>query len=480
MKRSLRTKTILLIIMIAAILSLVGLFVSSWYINRLVEDDYRKRAEEISNTVAAVVDKDRFASLAEAILKIYRETEPKVVSDEWGTPEFDAYISNFSKLEEREDFRFLLQQLKSIQDVNSVDCLYLSIIDASTEGFLYAVDAADEDACPPGCLDPIYEENRVLLTDPTRGFPPYITNTQMYGWLVTAGTPIYDEQNKVLGYAMTDISMEELRKRQAGFIMGFAFLLVFITILICFASIWIVNKSLIEPINKLSSAAANYSARNNEPDYNAFDNLHINTKDEIESLCDTMKTMLSDMNGYVDSLRSTMQELSKTRIEADEMGELARRDMLTGVWNKNAYNEDLAKFSENLGDVPFGIAVIDLNGLKQMNDRYGHDRGDLAIKNVCSMICDVFRHSPVYRFGGDEFVVFLVGTDYDNIQKLVSEFLQRQKKRDGKPWENPKAAIGYALYDGQTDSGVEPVFKRADSMMYEHKKEMKDSSSPPI
>ena len=66
------------------------------------------------------------------------------------------------------------------------------------------------------------------------------------------------------------------------------------------------------------------------------------------------------------------------------------------------------------------------------------------------------------------------------INKLVSEFLQRQKNRDGKPWENPKAAIGYALYDGQTDSGVEPVFKRADSMMYEHKKEMKNSSSPPI
>ena len=477
MKTSLRTKTIILIILIAAILSTAGLLVSGWYINQLVAEEYRNRAKEITNTVAAVIDRDRFRSLTEDLLKIYNKTDEKIISDEWGTPEFDRYISNYSGLEKSEDFQFLLKQLRDIQDVNDVDCLYLICLDVPGEKFIYIVDAAREDACPPGCLDPVYEENRGVLKDPARGFPPYITNTEPYGWLVTAGVPIYDAQKHVIGYAMADISMEELRMRQARFIMGFAFILVVITIFICLVSIWIVNKSIIGPINKLSSAAANYSAGDHKPGANAFDRLNIHTRDEIESLCDTMRTMLTDMDGYIDSLKSTTQELSKTRLEADELSELARRDLLTGVRNKNAYNEDMAAISENLGSRPFGIVIVDLNNLKQTNDRYGHEKGDLAIKNICRMICDVFVNSPVYRFGGDEFVVVLTGTDYINADKLVNRFMKRQESKKGKPWETPKGAIGYALYDGRTDSSADEVFQRADSLMYEQKKAMKEENN---
>ena len=473
MRTSLRTKTILLIIMIAAILSAAGLIVSSQYITRLVDNEYRHRAEEMTNTVAVVIDADRFKSLSEAVMKIYNETDPKITSDAWGTPEFEEYISKFSELEKREDYQYLLKQLREIQDVNDVDCLYLSIIDAPTEGFIYAVDAAPEDPCPPGCLDPVYEENRELFTNPARGFPPYITNSEPYGWLVTAGAPVYDENNKVIGYAMADISMDELRADQNRFIISFAGLLMIITIVICLVSIWIVNRAVIGPINELSSAAANYSAGDEEPNFDAFEHVHIHTKDEIESLCDTMKSMLVDMNGYIDSLKSTTSELTRTRIEADEMGELARRDLLTGVGNKNAYNEDIVGLSENLDTARFGIAVIDLNDLKRMNDQNGHDKGDLAIKNLSSEICDVFKNSSVYRFGGDEFVVVLVGSDYEDAEKLVDRFKTLQESREGEPWEVSKAAIGYASYDPQTDVSVDSVFRRADSMMYQYKKKMK-------
>ena len=478
MKISLRTKTFLLIIIIAAILSTVGVIVSSRFINQLVDDEYRQRAKEITDTVAVTIDADRFESLADAILEIYNQTDEKVISDEWGTPEFDKYIANFSRLEESEDFQALRNQLRKIQDVNDVDCLYLILIDAPTKGFIYAVDAAYEDACPPGCLDPIYDENRELLTNPARGFPPYLTNTETYGWLVTAGASVYNEPGKVIGYAMADISMEELKDKQSRFIWNFTAILALLTALICIVSIWIVNLSIIRPINRLSNAAASYSAGgNHEPNYGAFDNVNIKTKDEIGSLFDTMKSMLSDMNGYIDTLKSTTQELSRTRIEANEMDELAHVDLLTGVRNKNAYNEVVAGMDENLGAVPFGIAVIDLNDLKRMNDLYGHDKGDQAIKNICSIICDVFQHSPVYRFGGDEFVVILKERDYENVDDLVRQFTLHQERRMGMPWEKPKAAIGYAVYDSQKDSSVESVFQRADAVMYERKKEMKEEKN---
>ena len=86
MKTSLRTKTIVLIILIAAILSVVGLLVSGRFINRLVEEEYRSRAKEIADTVAVVIDRDRFESLKNDILKIYGRTEEKVTSEDGDLP----------------------------------------------------------------------------------------------------------------------------------------------------------------------------------------------------------------------------------------------------------------------------------------------------------------------------------------------------------------------------------------------------------
>ena len=70
-------------------------------------------------------------------------------------------------------------------------------------------------------------------------------------------------------------------------------------------------------------------------------------------------------------------------------------------------------------------------------------------------------------------VVILTGRDYAGIETRVSRFEALQNSKEGQPWEAPKAAIGYALYDRRTDNGVEAVFQRADSKMYEQKKRMK-------
>ena len=115
--------------------------------------------------------------------------------------------------------------------------------------------------------------------------------------------------------------------------------------------------------------------------------------------------------------------------------------------------------------------MVDMNGLKQLNDTYGHEKGNEAIRRTCSLICDVFKHSPVYRFGGDEFVVVIRERDYDDIEELVKQFNTSAEATEGQPWEKVNAAIGYALYAGEDT--VEDVFRRADHIMYEQKKEMK-------
>ena len=76
---------------------------------------------------------------------------------------------------------------------------------------------------------------------------------------------------------------------------------------------------------------------------------------------------------------------------------------------------------------PFAIVVCDLNGLKFVNDTLGHKAGDERLKQASKVICDVFSHSPVFRNGGDEFVAYLSGRDYDDRQKLMDKEKQLLK-----------------------------------------------------
>ena len=172
----------------------------------------------------------------------------------------------------------------------------------------------------------------------------------------------------------------------------------------------------------------------------------------------------------------TSNELSQTRIKASQMDELAHRDALTGVGSKLAYNREVQALTAEMarGDARFGIVMIDLNWLKKLNDSYGHEKGDIAIRKICSMICSVFDENAVYRLGGDEFAVILRGDDCAGVEHLVAEFktlVDASENSGGEPWEAVSAAIGYALYDG--DDTVNDVFRRADYSMYECKKSMK-------
>ena len=471
MKHSLRSKTVLLIVMIALAFSTVSVVASGGIIQRLIDLSYQGRATDVSKTVAAILDAEQAETLKNAVMEIYHATDEKVMSDAWGTPEFDAYCARYSHLEQSAEFTALHRTLRSIQDANDVDCVYLVTIDIPTESFIYLVDADYEDACPPGCVDPLYEENRELLKDPSIGFRPYITNTEPYGWLVTAGVPVYTADGRIACYAVVDISMDQIRAQQSRFTLISSLVLAALTALISLIAIWVVNREILKPINLLSNAAANYSAR--PEDSNELDNLPIKSKDEIQLLYTSLLKMAHNTRSYIESLKETRQVLTETRREADEMNELALRDPLTGVGSKLAYDRQVTKLTEELrrGEARFGIVMIDMNDLKKLNDTYGHERGNIAIRRTCAVICEVFAHSPVYRFGGDEFIVIVKDRDYDHIGELVEQFRSLAQASGGQPWEKVDASIGYALYDGEDT--VDDVFRKADYRMYEQKKEMK-------
>ena len=92
-------------------------------------------------------------------------------------------------------------------------------------------------------------------------------------------------------------------------------------------------------------------------------------------------------------------------------------------------------------------------------------------------MCTVFAHSPVFRIGGDEFVVILKDSDYASAYVRIADFkhtlFMMEKDTSLEPWQKISAAIGIAEYDAKLDKSVIDVFNRADQKMYECKKAMK-------
>ena len=442
----------------------------------MIDSNYKNRANEIAATVAVTIDTANVERLRDDVMDVYKNTKNKVGSEKWGTKAFNKYVGRFKHLEKSHEYKSLYKQVKNIQDENDVDCIYISWIDVPTKGFLYTLDAAEEDPCPIGCLDPIFDQNKAILKNLERGFPAYITDTEEYGWLVTAGAPIHNAKGQVIGFAMVDISMEAIRDRHQTFLMWLIGLEVFLTLVIGALALLFVNRSVVRPINQLSSAAQKYSDEDYHVVHSNFSALEVHTGDEIEALSKSMKKMESDINDNIANLMRVSSELSETRIQAENLNILAKKDALTGIRNKLAYNEDIQELQNELNkkSFKFGIAVVDLDGLKQINDTYGHEKGDISIVALSDLICTVFAHSPVFRIGGDEFVVILRNHDYNHIHELIDEFnglmADMEANPELEPWEKIHASLGYALYNPETDMNAESVFHRADQTMYSWKR----------
>lgn len=124
-------------------------------------------------------------------------------------------------------------------------------------------------------------------------------------------------------------------------------------------------------------------------------------------------------------LEELLQIQQQQEVEIGSAKRLAYKDPLTGVKNKRAcedYEEELdAKIKE--GQIrEFAVVSLDVNGLKMTNDTYGHKAGDELLISACRIICRHFSHSPVFRFGGDEFEVILQGQDYENRHAIAVSF----------------------------------------------------------
>ena len=160
----------------------------------------------------------------------------------------------------------------------------------------------------------------------------------------------------------------------------------------------------------------------------------------------------------------------KQKKELGSAKQLLYRDSLTGAKSYNAYVEAEQQVNERIASSELqelGVVVFDVNGLKHMNDTLGHDAGDHLLQDACRLICTSFKHSPVFRIGGDEFVALLEGEDYQNRVLLLADFETQAdlNLRNG----STVVASGLATFRPGEDNSYRQVFERADARMYDRK-----------
>ena len=185
----------------------------------------------------------------------------------------------------------------------------------------------------------------------------------------------------------------------------------------------------------------------------------------------------------IDVLMSKVRQNISLRVLNKRLIELTETDVLTGVKNRAAYTTREAELNSRIRSgtrMAFGIGIFDINNLKKVNDNYGHELGDAYIVNCCSVLCNVFSHSPVFRIGGDEFVVLLMDEDYNNREELMQKLTKRMEEiaaKDPAPDDRVSIAGGIGIYEPGRDDKVAEIFARADAAMYDNKIMMKNSNN---
>lgn len=155
----------------------------------------------------------------------------------------------------------------------------------------------------------------------------------------------------------------------------------------------------------------------------------------------------------------------------DKLFELAYTDSMTELQNRNAYEERLKKLrkpSSNISRIT--VVVIDINGMKEINDSYGHFSGDDAIKTVARALTDTLgTKADIYRIGGDEFVCI----SESNVLPYIAQFKDAISFIDREKLYKLAVSIGYSKYHEKYTKSIDDIICRADEKMYKAKKDKK-------
>ena len=207
------------------------------------------------------------------------------------------------------------------------------------------------------------------------------------------------------------------------------------------------------PLRHLASGAMKISE-----DVNAEIDYPKEGRDEVGELTYSFKEMVA-------RIKSHQKLLEK----------LAYQDSLTKVKNSASYSratEALNQEIEKGTAKKFGVVMLDVNYLKEVNDNYGHISGDIVLCKTAEIICEAFIDDFVYRIGGDEFVVILEEDRANKIKDclgFMDRLIEHNNDTADRAFMKLSVSYGSSVYHTNRDKSFEEVYRRADKRMYEMK-----------
>ncbi|MGL6221350.1 MAG: HD domain-containing phosphohydrolase [Lacrimispora sphenoides] len=162
-----------------------------------------------------------------------------------------------------------------------------------------------------------------------------------------------------------------------------------------------------------------------------------------------------------------LNDITKSKQAEERLHYLSYHDQLTGLYNRRFFEEQLLQLNSR-SYYPLIITMADINGLKLMNDSFGHTAGDIYIQKVAEVLREGFREKDIIsRLGGDEFIILSPNTDIAEIKELIGRINERTK-HEAVNKITLSVSFGYSVKYREEESILE-VLRKAEDYMYKKK-----------
>ena len=337
--KSLRNKTVSVVLVGAAVLSIIAVIISGSFYTYNIFGHYKKLAEQLADTAA-------YEMSAEDIVRYYnevKEIEPYDDDRYYSDEAYKTKYDNQANAIKDEKYQQMLDTLFIIEDQskgrNDIEYIYVQVLEGNHVTYIFDADHTDE-AYQLGTVRPVSTE---IAGDKglEYGIPAFVSNTAEDGWLCSCMRPVMDANGNPVALVGVDISMSKVVNEGIIYLVT----LIGIMLLIVGLLIWLilkgVDKALVRPINLLSSAARNFVEDKGKKlkEHSAISKLNIKTNDEIETLSDSIQQMERDINDYITHLTAVTAE--KERIGAElELATRIQADMLPNIFPAFPHRDD--------------------------------------------------------------------------------------------------------------------------------------------
>ena len=183
---------------------------------------------------------------------------------------------------------------------------------------------------------------------------------------------------------------------------------------------------------------------------------------------------LMDGRGNLTGRVVLLHDVTERKLFEQQLTYVSSHDPLTSLYNRSHFEKEMDRLAENEG--PVGVVVVDVNGLKSTNDRFGHPAGDALLRRVATMLRAVFRTNDIVaRIGGDEFGVLLPGADRTGTTTALNRMRRALSGQLQLP-QNDRISLAMGSAVAPRGALVRRAFREADANMYSDKQRQRTAS----